>query len=90
MHPSHTKAHPAIVGEILLGAARRQNRYETLAPCNIYLDWLDLFPLSFGHDNYARKTIQFGWIWTGKIGFPYAECGDRVCRRQAIEELLDV
>lgn len=48
-----------------------------------------LLPFMVGHDEYARRTIVVGWTVTGRIIFPLWDCGDPVCRREAMQALLD-
>lgn len=37
------------------------------------------WPMGFGHDEFARKTIWFGSWLTGVIVIAYANCGEQEC-----------
>ena len=46
-----------------------------------------LWPFQYGHDEFARRTLLFGWTITGRVIIALWDCGDEDCRHQAIEDL---
>lgn len=49
-----------------------------------WFGWKTLIPFSYGHDEYARRTLLLGWTITGRVIFPLWDCGDRDCHEDAI------
>lgn len=52
-----------------------------------WFGWKTLVPFSYGHDEYARRTLVVGWTITGRVIFPLWDCGDEACHYWAIEEM---
>lgn len=52
-----------------------------------WFGWKTLIPFSYGHDEYARRTLLLGWTITGRVIFPLWDCGDAECHRDAIEAM---
>lgn len=48
------------------------------------------WPMGFGHDEFARKTIWFGSWLTGVVVIAYASCGDEECIRYRDEMLEEM
>lgn len=42
-----------------------------------------LIPFTYGHDEYARRVLVFGWTVTGRILIAVWGCGDPECERDA-------
>ena len=48
-----------------------------------------LWPFMYGHDEYARRTLLFGWTVTGRVIVALWDCGDDECHADAESALLE-
>lgn len=48
-----------------------------------WFGWRTLVPFMYGHDQYARRTILFGWTVTGRIIIALWDCGNEECEQDA-------
>lgn len=42
-----------------------------------------LIPFQYGHDQYARRVLVFGWTVTGRVLIAAWDCGDPECEADA-------
>jgi hypothetical protein len=42
-----------------------------------------LWPFVYGHDEYARRVLVFGWTFTGRVCIAVWGCGDPECEDDA-------
>lgn len=52
-------------------------------PQQHWFGWKTLIPFTYGHDEYARRVLVFGWSVTGRILIAVWGCGDPECERDA-------
>lgn len=43
-----------------------------------------LIPFQYGHDEYARRVLVFGWTVTGRVLIAVWGCGDPQCVKDSI------
>ena len=48
-----------------------------------WFGWKTLIPFTYGHDEYARRVLVFGWAPTGRILIAVWGCGDPECMADA-------
>lgn len=48
---------------------------------------LTLIPFNYGHDEYARRVLVFGWTVTGRVLIAVWGCGDPECEEDARRNL---
>lgn len=53
-----------------------------------WFGWKTLVPFAYGHDEYARRTLLFGWTITGRAIFAVWGCGDPECESDAAQRKL--
>ena len=51
--------------------------------CRPYFGLPSQWPISRGHDEYARFTLVIGWGFTGQIVIATGPCGDPACEEDA-------
>lgn len=60
-------------------AVRREDKARGVwfwKPSLYWFGWKTLIPFLYGHDEYARRTLLFGWTITGRIIIPVWECDE--------------
>lgn len=60
-----------------------QSRIWFWKPCWYWFGWKTLIPFLYGHDQYARRTLLFGWTITGRIIIAVWGCGSAECEAEA-------
>lgn len=55
-------------------------------PQRYWFGWRTLIPFMYGHDEFARRTLLFGWTITGRIIIAVWGCGDPECELDAQRE----
>lgn len=48
-----------------------------------WFGWKTLSPFQYGHDEYARRVLVFGWTVTGRILIAVWGCGSQECIDEA-------
>ena len=50
-----------------------------------WFGWRTLIPFGYGHDEFARRVLIFGWTITGRILIAVWSCGDPEGIQEAVE-----
>ena len=58
------------------------------APQWHWFGWKAIIPFTYGHDQYARRVLVFGWTVTGRILIAVWACGDPECEADAAPHKL--
>lgn len=74
---------------------RPPRRLRQAAPSRVWtwepqLYWFGLptlSPVTFGHDEYSRRTIVIGWPFSGRLIVAYRWCGSTQCFRESVRML---
>lgn len=53
-----------------------------------WFGWKTLIPFTYGHDQYARRVLVFGWTITGRALIAVWGCGDPECESDAARNIL--
>lgn len=53
-----------------------------------WFGWKTLIPFLYGHDQYARRTLLFGWTITGRVIIAVWGCGNPVCEQDSARDIL--
>ena len=59
-----------------------------LRPQWYWYGWSTLIPFYYGHDQYARRVLAFGWTVTGRIYIAVWNCGDPICNEDSARDVL--
>lgn len=52
-------------------------------PQRHWFGWKTLVPFRYGHDEYARRVLVFGWTVTGRVLIAVWGCGHYLCENEA-------
>lgn len=63
--------------------AARDPRVWVYRPEWYWYGWRTLIPFTYGHDEYARRVLVFGWSITGQVCLAVWGCGDPECKADA-------
>ena len=53
-----------------------------------WFGWRTLIPFLYGHDQYARRTLLFGWTITGRVIIAVWGCGDAECEQESARAIM--
>jgi hypothetical protein len=57
-------------------------------PQRYWFGWRTLIPFLYGHDQYARRTLLFGWTITGRVIIAVWGCGSAECEQVSAREIM--
>lgn len=57
-------------------------------PSWYWFGWKTLIPFLYGHDQYARRTLLFGWTITGRVIIAVWGCGSPICAQDSARDIM--